>query len=204
MARAAGVEELERHKPRGRLGGTMARKKTPPVLARAAPPKEAAALPEPPEAFHGVPAQSRREFLTRAGEAALWASAAGSAVAALRFAVPDIVASAPERFALGTPADFKVRTITWLRDRELFVVRDEQGFGAFSARCTHLGCTLRRTPEGFACPCHGARFDDRGRVVSGPARRPLPWFALSLGEDGRIWVDRSRVRAPVTEPLGLA
>jgi cytochrome b6-f complex iron-sulfur subunit len=181
----------------------MARKKTPPEPARATPPGDTAVVPEPPKEY-GVPAHSRREFLTRAGEAALWASGAGSAMAAVRFALPDIVASAPERFALGTPADFKVRTVTWLRDRELFVVRDEQGFGAFSVRCTHLGCTVRRTPEGFACPCHGARFDERGRVVSGPARRPLPWFALSLGEDGRIWVDRSRVRAPGTEPLGLA
>ncbi len=187
----------------------MARKKksAAPALApeQAAPPPEApAADPNPAERAPKLPVHSRRELLTRAGEAALWASFAGSAAAAIRFALPDIVASAPERFALGTPADFKVRTVTWLRERELFVVRDEQGFGAFSARCTHLGCTVRRTPEGFSCPCHGARFDASGRVVSGPARRPLPWFALSLEADGRIWVDRAQRRSPGTAPLSGA
>lgn len=174
----------------------------PPLAPQPEPASAPAEAPRPPERAPEGSAQTRREFLTRAGEAALWASGAGSAAAALRFALPDIVASAPERFALGTPADFKVRTVTWLRERELFVVRDERGFGAFSARCTHLGCTVRRTPEGFACPCHGARFSENGQVVSGPARRALPWFALSLEADGQIWVDRSRPHSPGTEPLG--
>jgi len=156
---------------------------------------------EPPAPPLDPAPRTRREFLTRLGAAALLASGAGAAAAAVRFAVPETVAGAPERFPLGTPADFKVRTVTWLRDRELFVVRDEQGFGAFSSRCTHLGCTVRRTAQGYACPCHGARFDEAGRVAAGPARRGLPWFALALEGDGRIWIDRSRERPPGTAPL---
>jgi ubiquinol-cytochrome c reductase iron-sulfur subunit len=51
--------------------------------------------------------------------------------------------------------------------------------------CTHLGCRLRaltrqtgdpieREGGGWFCPCHAARFDDSGRVVSGPAPTNLP------------------------------
>jgi ubiquinol-cytochrome c reductase iron-sulfur subunit len=48
--------------------------------------------------------------------------------------------------------------------------------------CTHMGCLLksnesaaaRATGEGWFCPCHAARFDLSGRVVSGPARTNLP------------------------------
>lgn len=45
---------------------------------------------------------------------------------------------------------------------------------AWSARCTHLGCRLDRVIDGVVvCPCHGSRFDDQGRVLNGPAVRPL-------------------------------
>jgi ubiquinol-cytochrome c reductase iron-sulfur subunit len=48
--------------------------------------------------------------------------------------------------------------------------------------CTHMGCLLKSqesasavaTGEGWLCPCHAARFDLSGRVVSGPARTNLP------------------------------
>jgi nitrite reductase/ring-hydroxylating ferredoxin subunit len=45
---------------------------------------------------------------------------------------------------------------------------------AFSARCTHQGCTVRATEEGLVCPCHGSVFDlTDGSAVHGPATKPL-------------------------------
>jgi cytochrome b6-f complex iron-sulfur subunit len=103
-------------------------------------------------------------------------------------AMPSTQAGPPARFAVGTPADFKTGTLTWLRDLDLFVVRGAEGYAAISARCTHLGCTVRRTETGFACPCHGATFNGDGVPQQGPARRPLPWYEVHLGTDGRLWV----------------
>ncbi len=42
-----------------------------------------------------------------------------------------------------------------------------------SLTCTHLGCRVTATEEGFACPCHGSLFDRQGQVVRGPAQAPL-------------------------------
>ncbi len=46
---------------------------------------------------------------------------------------------------------------------------------AFSAHCTHLGCTLEynETEQSFDCPCHGSRFSMLGEVLDGPAKIPL-------------------------------
>ena len=44
------------------------------------------------------------------------------------------------------------------------------------ARCPHLGCQLEWNPdeESWDCPCHGSRFDYRGRLLTGPAQEGLP------------------------------
>ncbi len=55
---------------------------------------------------------------------------------------------------------------------------------AFDATCPHLGCIVEwNGSEGsFDCPCHGSRFDDRGRVLNGPALTGLaPVDPATLG-----------------------
>lgn len=49
-------------------------------------------------------------------------------------------------------------------------------FRAFSAICTHQGCTVSSVKDGMiVCPCHGSRFSVvDGAPKSGPATRPLP------------------------------
>lgn len=139
------------------------------------------------------PPSSRRQFLVQAGNWTVFACALGAAAGSLRLASPDFFEGPPERFPLGLPSDFKTGTLTWLQDRQLFVLRDGRGFAAFSSRCTHLGCTVRRTADGFFCPCHGARFDEEGLVIAGPARTPLPWFEVWAEPDGCVWVDTGKL-----------
>lgn len=47
---------------------------------------------------------------------------------------------------------------------------------AVSTRCPHLGCQLEWNPDELSwdCPCHGSRFDARGRRLCGPALGDLP------------------------------
>ena len=44
-----------------------------------------------------------------------------------------------------------------------------------SAICPHLGCELGWNPQekSWDCPCHGSRFDYRGRILDGPAQENL-------------------------------
>jgi len=49
-------------------------------------------------------------------------------------------------------------------------------FKAFSAICTHKGCTVAGVANGtISCPCHGSTYDAAtGQVTGGPAPAPLP------------------------------
>jgi len=45
---------------------------------------------------------------------------------------------------------------------------------AFSAICTHQGCTVAPAGAKFQCPCHGSMYDAAtGAVLQGPAPKPL-------------------------------
>lgn len=71
-----------------------------------------------------------------------------------------------------------------LGGRRLAVHRDAAGtLHAVSARCTHRGCVVHFNDEerAWECPCHGSRFDVEGRVVQGPAVKPLE--RVEIGED---------------------
>ena len=52
---------------------------------------------------------------------------------------------------------------------------------AFSAKCTHMGCTVAPAGARLKCPCHGSVYDAlTGKNISGPAPRPLPPFSVSV------------------------
>lgn len=44
-----------------------------------------------------------------------------------------------------------------------------------SAICPHLGCELEWNPEekSWDCPCHGSRFDYKGKLLDGPAQKNI-------------------------------
>ena len=54
--------------------------------------------------------------------------------------------------------------------------RDASGkVHAVSAVCTHLACLVKfnNAEQSWDCPCHGSRFDADGKVIVGPALKPL-------------------------------
>jgi nitrite reductase/ring-hydroxylating ferredoxin subunit len=60
--------------------------------------------------------------------------------------------------------------------RKVAYYRDEDGsLHKCSAVCPHLGCIVSWNSEASSwdCPCHGSRFDPRGKVLNGPAITPL-------------------------------
>jgi len=67
--------------------------------------------------------------------------------------------------------------------------RTKTGVFAYSAVCTHEGCTVsfKSSNKTLHCPCHGAEFDPfgNGNAVQGPARDPLP--AVKVKVEGK-WV----------------
>ena len=62
---------------------------------------------------------------------------------------------------------------------------------AYSAVCTHAGCTVRyySSARRLVCPCHGAEFDPshNGMPVRGPAQRPLPMLNVTVASNGKIY-----------------
>jgi Rieske Fe-S protein len=59
-------------------------------------------------------------------------------------------------------------------------------YRAFTAVCTHLGCTVqyRSDLHEIWCPCHNGKYNLQGRNVSGPPPRPLAQYQVHIqGED---------------------
>jgi len=62
---------------------------------------------------------------------------------------------------------------------------------AMAPGCTHLGCAYHWDDKNrnFLCPCHTSTFDLEGRVLSGPAPRPLDRFEARI-EGGKVLLGR--------------
>jgi cytochrome b6-f complex iron-sulfur subunit len=58
---------------------------------------------------------------------------------------------------------------------------------AFSAICTHQGCTVVPAGKELDCPCHGSVYNaTTGAVINGPAPRPLPAVSVKLSGENVI------------------
>lgn len=59
-------------------------------------------------------------------------------------------------------------------------------FVAYSAVCTHQGCTVQYMDGDLLCPCHGSVFDpaDGAAVKNGPANQPLPEIPVEVRDGG--------------------
>lgn len=74
--------------------------------------------------------------------------------------------------------DLKVgdTTIIKVDGDKLGVFRDKKGDLHFvNTTCTHMGCELKwnNAEWSWDCPCHGSRFTYEGKIIHGPAVKPL-------------------------------
>ena len=62
--------------------------------------------------------------------------------------------------------------------------RTKSGVFAYSAICTHQGCTVayQKSSKHLVCPCHGAAFDPAkgAKVIAGPANAPLAKVKVAI------------------------
>ena len=62
----------------------------------------------------------------------------------------------------------------------------EEDVVAFSAVCTHQGCTVEVGEVEGECPCHGSRFDlTTGEATATPASEPLTQVEIEI-RDGQV------------------
>lgn len=101
---------------------------------------------------------------------------------------PDQPEASSASVVAGKAKDFPPNSgkIVRFGERPAIVVHLATGeFRAFSASCTHLGCTVqyRADREQIWCACHNGAFDLTGKNVSGPPPRPLDAFDVAVHGD---------------------
>lgn len=129
---------------------------------------------------------SRRDFLKIATSALLSASALLGLAGFLEFLGYQTEPAAKTEFDLGPAGLYTVGSRTVFADIPAVLIHAPRGFIALSLVCTHLGCTVEQKSDGFACPCHGSRYDSSGAVVRGPAAQPLRVLRLETASNGRL------------------
>ena len=75
------------------------------------------------------------------------------------------------------------------------------GILCYSKICTHVGCPIslwEQQTHHLLCPCHQSTFDlaDNGKVIFGPAARPLPQLPIMVDSEGYL-VAQSDFNEPV-------
>lgn len=139
---------------------------------------------EMPDETEGI---TRREFLANLLVASTFLGAGVSIInAVIRYAIP------PRQAIGGTSDKVEVGLTTDIPDGAskgfvynsvpCAVINVGGKFKGFSRVCTHLQCAIdwQQSSKTFVCPCHAAVFDANGKVVSGPAPKPLAELKISV------------------------
>jgi len=129
---------------------------------------------------------NRRRLLTWLSSFGLFGSAVLSVFSNLVYIKPRATYGQPQRFLIGKPDEYPPGARIAMETRRVCIVREGDKMAAISTTCTHLGCIVGLADTGFACPCHGSRFDQDGNVTGGPARTPLPWCKITRPRDGEV------------------
>lgn len=73
-----------------------------------------------------------------------------------------------------------------VKSKALLLIRDKKDtVKAIDATCTHEGCAVEYNSKAkkIKCPCHGSEFNLDGKVLKGPAAKPLPTYKSHLSGD---------------------
>jgi menaquinol-cytochrome c reductase iron-sulfur subunit len=75
----------------------------------------------------------------------------------------------------------------------------------FSPICPHAGCYYNWDPEAhqFHCPCHGSVFSMNGKVLGGPAPRPLDTLPYEI-KDRVLYVRWERFKSGTPEKIQIS
>jgi Rieske Fe-S protein len=73
---------------------------------------------------------------------------------------------------------------------------------AFSPICPHLGCYYNwdSSSKQFICPCHMSIYDGEGKVLGGPAPRPLDTLRTRI-DSGQLWVEWVRYKVGLAQKV---
>jgi Rieske Fe-S protein len=75
--------------------------------------------------------------------------------------------------------------------RTIWVNKKDFPFVVYSGKCPHLGCgykwrSHKLLGQVFLCPCHLSIYDPGGKVLDGPAPRPLDPLPIRVAANGEI------------------
>jgi cytochrome b6-f complex iron-sulfur subunit len=146
--------------------------------------------PISPKTEESGEAITRRKLLSWLTGMGVFGSVIVTAFSNFIFIKPRATYGQPNRFSIGKPEEFPSGSRMTLEARRICIVREGDRMAAISTVCTHLGCIVSTSETGFACPCHGSRYDQDGNVTGGPAPKRLPWFRVSLAPNGELEVDK--------------
>ena len=109
----------------------------------------------------------------------------------------EIIPSGAGTVTMGSVNDYAVGSVTRNGKGRFFLVREDSGFFAISAWCTHKnGVTVwQKESWHFYCPFHGAKYDTTGCYVGNMGCKPMRLHPVTISADGTISVDTTRFYA---------
>lgn len=151
--------------------------------------------PGPTQSRLDPEAVPRRDML---GLLSLWSMASAllfATIGMLRLPRAAVLPTPSKKFRVSIPETLPAGEAFVPAGRSVALFRDGEGVHAISTVCTHLGCIVKPTAQGFECPCHGSRFAKDGAVTGGPAPAPLGWLQVSAAGSAVMVDEGSKVPA---------
>ncbi|HLE51530.1 MAG TPA: Rieske 2Fe-2S domain-containing protein [Anaerolineales bacterium] len=128
----------------------------------------------------------RRDFIMVALKGTLGLSSTLGLIGLIRFLGYQSDPAPQTEFELGPASNFPPGSRTPVPEAQAVLYHMPAGFIALSLVCPHLGCVINSVEQGYACPCHGSRFDAQGQVLNGPAREPMRVLRVEQTPGGQL------------------